>query len=282
MNAAAPFEVGWLGDLAGRVVRRRRATTDDLPWGTVDHARYTPVLLAQAQRAWTESAISEYATALAFGRLVTSLLAARAPIDLTGMFADFILDEIVHVELSARMTMELGGSAPVAVDVPSLGPSAAADVEPALAAAEIALRVSCVGEAFSLPMLHAMAAAARHPLPRALLERIAREEAPHARAGALVVAWYLERADAAGREHLRAAAVDEIATLSSYCADLRAAQGGVTAAGHPVEHVLELGWLEAGAYARLARRAVVERVVRPLAALGIPIGEADLRRSDEA
>ncbi|NUO53417.1 MAG: ferritin-like domain-containing protein [Polyangiaceae bacterium] len=277
MTGAAGFSVEWLGDLAGRVVRRRRAGIGELGWGTIDRRRYSDRLLAQAQRSWTESAISEYATAISFGRLVGLLLEARAPIDLSGMFADFILDEIVHVEMSARMAMELGGAAPMELDPKTLGVHLGADIDPALGAAEIALRVSCVGEAFSLPMLRAMAKAARHPLPRALFARIAREEAPHARAGALVVGWYLERAGAAGVEHLRAAAIDEIRTLSAYWAGLRSGSDGMSAAGHPVEHVLELGWLEASDYAVLARRVTAERVVRPLADMGIPVGLDDVR-----
>ncbi len=271
------FSVEWLGDLAGKVVRRRRAGIADLGWGTIDRRRYSDRLLAQAQRSWTESAISEYATAISFGRLVGLLLEARAPIDLTGMFADFILDEIVHVEMSARMAMELGGAAPVELDPKTLGVRPDGGIDPALAAAEIALRVSCVGEAFSLPMLRAMAGAARHPLPRALFTRIAREEAPHARAGALVVGWYLDRAGAAGTEHLRAAAIDEIHTLSTYWAGLRGGEGGVSAGGHPIEHVLELGWLEASEYAALARRVTAKRVVRPLAEMGVRVTEDDVR-----
>ena len=295
----APFELEWTGAFPARCVRRRRPSTDDLPWGTLDLARYSPALLLQARRAWTEGVVSEYATALGLGRLASALLEARAPIDLTGMISDFILDEMVHVELNARMAMELGGAAPVAIDTADLGAGARNDDgdgdgdgdgddagdddggsgdDPVERAALLALRICCVGEAFSLPMLAAMARAARHPLAHALLGRIAREEAPHARGGADVVAWALPRLGDAARRRLAAAAVDEIAVLRGYWADLApataasgATTGATTRSGHPVEHVLELGWLEAGRYAALARGVAARAVIEPIARLGVPI-----------
>jgi len=268
----APFELEWCGGLSEKVLARRRPAADDVPWGTFDLGRYTPELLAAAQNAWTDGAISEYATAMALTRLAGALLEARAPIDLTGMVADFILDEMIHVRENARMAMELGGATPTEVDHAALGATSTAD-DPRERVAEIALRVACVGEAFSLPMLQALARASRHPLPRAVLSRIAREEAPHARAGAEIVGWALDGLDEAARQRLAVAALDEIGLLTSYWRGLTPANAetGLTRAGHRVDLVLELGWLEAGAYAELARRSARKRVVDPLIALGIPL-----------
>jgi hypothetical protein len=266
------FELEWCGGLSERVLARRRPPADDVPWGTFELDRYPPELLGAAQKAWTDGAVSEYATALALTRLAAALLEARAPIDLTGMVADFVVDEMIHVRENARMAMELGGATPMDVDVSALGARSDAD-DPRERAAELALRVACVGEAFSLPMLQALARASRHPLPKAVLARIAREEAPHARAGAEIVGWALDDLGEAAKERLAAAALHEIGLLTSYWSGLEPADPstGLTRGGHRVELVLELGWLEAGAYAELARRAAKKRVVEPLIALGIPL-----------
>lgn len=267
-----PFELARLGGMPTRLVARRRSRRERIPWGSLDLARYPSELCAQARRSWTQGAISEYATAVALGRLAGALLEARAPIDLSAVVADFIVDEMVHVEDNARMAMELGGAAPIEVDPQSLGASSTAD-DPRERAAELALRVGCIGEAFSLPMLRAMARASRHPLPRALLSAIAREEAPHAQAGALIVAWALDGLDEAARARLATAALDEIIRLRAYWEGLAPADPstGLTRAGFPVALVLELGWLEAGAYAQLAKKTVKTRVIEPILALGLPL-----------
>lgn len=267
-----PFELAWSGGLPERVLARRRPAARDVPWGSWDLDRYPPDLLAAAQRAWTDGALSEYATALALARLVAALLEARAPIDLTGLVADFIVDEVIHVRENARMAMELGGAAPLEVDLETLGATSEAS-DPRERAAELALRVACVGEAFSLPMLRGIARAARHPLPRAVIGRIAREEAPHAKAGAHVVAWALEGLGGGARERLAQAALDEIGLLETYYRGLEPADPttGLSRAGHAIDLVLELGWMEAGAYAALARRTVARSVIDPILALGIPL-----------
>jgi hypothetical protein len=270
-----PFELEWLGGATERLLRKRRPTPRDVPWGSYDLRRYPPELLARAQVAWTQGALSEYSTAVALARLSQALLEAKAPIDLVANVADFIVDEMVHVELNARMAMELGGAAPVVADLDHLGAESAAE-DPRERAAELALRIACVGEAFSLPMLAAMARASRHALPRAILTRIAREEAPHAKAGGIVVAWALEGLDAEAHRRLAAAALDEIGLMTTYWAGLSPADPGTgrTRTGHEVDLVLELGWLEAGRYRDLARRAAVLRVIDPIAALGVPLDRA--------
>ena len=267
-----PFELEWLGGETERRLRRRRPEPACVPWGTFDLGRYPIELLRRAQAAWTEGALSEYSTAVALARLSQALLEAKAPIDLVATVADFIVDEMVHVELNARMAMELGGASPLLADVEHLGATSGAG-DPRERAAELALRISCVGEAFSLPMLAAMARASRHPLPRAVLARIAREEAPHAKAGGVVVAWALDRLGPEARARLASAALEEIHLMTTYWTGLSPADPvtGRTRAGHDVDLVLELGWLEAGRYRDLARRAAVRRVIDPIVALGVPL-----------
>lgn len=48
-----------------------------------------------------------------------------------------------------------------------------------LRAADYAVRFFCVGETLSIPLLHGTWRAATHPLPRAVLARIVKDEAAH-------------------------------------------------------------------------------------------------------
>ncbi len=107
------FELEWLGGIAECHYRSTRPGLDDLPWGSVNLAKYSPELLDSARWSWTEIAISEYRAVLAFSDVVRALAVAKAPLDLVGMAADFVLDEVTHVELASRLAMDLGGAAPV-------------------------------------------------------------------------------------------------------------------------------------------------------------------------
>ena len=53
-------------------------------------------------------------------------------------------------------------------------------------------RFFCVGEALSIPLLRGTWHAARHPLPRAVLGRIVKDEAAHGVFGFMFLDWALE------------------------------------------------------------------------------------------
>ena len=237
----AQFEIDWLGGPAERRMRRRRPGIDDLPWGTLS----LPEEEAAAQReVWTDGCFREYASAAAFSALTTALLEAGAPIDLVAMSADFVVDEMVHVELNARIAAELGGAAPYLADLEKVSPW----TDPALPAieraTELALTTSCVGEALSVPSLGHAAKSAGHPLVRAVLRRIVRDEGPHARLGWLVLDWAGARVD---RARLAQVARDRIAAYAPLWA------------------------CEECENAAILRRAVRDDIARPLAARGIEV-----------
>jgi hypothetical protein len=238
------WELDWLGGPAERRLRRRRPGIDDLPWGTL--AADLPPDPAAEQLVWTDGAFREYASAAAFSALTTALLEAGAPIDLVAMAGDFVVDEMVHVELNARVAAELGGAAPYHVDLEKVSPY----VDPALPAieraAELALTTSCVGEALSVPSLAGSLRSAHHPLIRAVLARIVRDEGPHARLGWIVLDWAGDRID---RARLAAVARDRLAAYAPLwaCDDCPET--------------------------RILARAAAEDVVRPLAARGICVDD---------
>jgi len=73
---------------------------------------------------------------------------------------------------------------------------------PLLRAADMIARFFCVGEAVSIPLLRATWHAARHPLPRAVLGRIVKDEAAHGVFGFLFLDWALESMTEADRRHI--------------------------------------------------------------------------------
>jgi hypothetical protein len=256
------LEIDWLGGPAERRMRRRRPGIDDLPWGTLASMELADEDSAEARLAWTDSAFREYASAAAFAALSTALLEAGAPIDLVGMCADFVVDEMVHVELNARVAAELGGAAPYRVDLEKVAPY----VDPAMPAieraAEIALVTSCVGESLSVPSLGGAMRASTHPLTRAVLARIVRDEGPHARLGWLVLDWAGDRIDRArlgGVARARIAAYAPMWAETSCCDEPDAERRSIA------------GWMSDAETRRTLVAAVENDIVRPLAARGIEV-----------
>lgn len=265
-----PFDLEWFGGVAEHHFRKVRPGVDEMPWGTLDPSRYPAALVDRARISWTEAAFNEYCTAAAFAELLGALLAAKAPIDLIGMASDFVADEILHVELTSRIAMELGGGAPYVIDFEDLHRRPDPKLSPLQRANELIVHLCCVAEAFSLPMLASAFGSATHPLTRAVLERIVKDEAPHGRLGWLYLEWAEDRLDDAERTRLAEVTLDTIALLAPLWQRLQSrVVDGVTTEGYRIEHVRELGWTESSQYKARARRAVEEDVVAPLARFGI-------------
>lgn len=254
----AAFELDWMGGAAERAFRRARPGVDELPWHLLDPTDHRPELVARARAAFTEGAIQEYAAAASFASLVRRLLEARAPLDLIGMAADFVADELHHVELNARVAMALGGAAPRLVDFEGLVPAPPTGGSATHRACELAVRLCCVGESLSVPALAGARDVCGHPLIHAVLSRIAADEAPHAAFGWRVLAWARERLDERERERLVAIA-DE--ALDAHAA--LAPRPDATCAFSLAE-VHALGWLDAPAW-RAAQRKAAQRVRRRMA-----------------
>ena len=101
----------WSGAIAACAPRSRRCRgarfdTTRAPRGRADAARKR----GPAPRSRST------APAIACAATLRALLECRAPLDLIAMAARFPLDELVHVELCARMAMELGGGTEIQYD----------------------------------------------------------------------------------------------------------------------------------------------------------------------
>ena len=244
----------------------------EYPWATLDPARYPAELVRRARRSWTENAFNEYCTFIALGQMLQAMGEAQAPLDLGRMASRFPEEEIVHIELCARMAEQLGGLWPRSFDPDAVALPLDPSLTPRQRAAELVVHICCVGEAFSLPMLGGALRSAAHPLSRAVLTTIVEDEALHGRFGYLYLAWAEPEWTLAERDRLGKVASSALATFAPLWQRLTSSvTEGVTREGFLLEHVHELGWMESTAYRALALETVERAVRAPLAKLGVQV-----------
>jgi hypothetical protein len=259
------FELELLGGATERRFRKMRPEVEQMPWGTLDLSAASPSDLLAARRAWTGAAYQEHRTAVACAATLRALLEARAPIDLVAVASRFPLDEMVHVELCARMAMECGGGTEIRYDPDAVVLDADASLSPLLRLCELAVRFFCVGEAISIPLLRATWHKARHPLPRAVLGRIVKDEAAHGVFGFTVLDWAADALTESDRAHLGKMADLAIDFLERQWDDLLKRPRAEPHDGDV------LGWMQTKDYMASAKHALGRDVIEPLLARGIPL-----------
>lgn len=267
------FELELFGDGIERRYRKMRPEVEQMPWGTLDPRDYPEHLVIAARRSWTGAAFQEHRTGVACAATLRALFEARAPVDLIALATRFPLDEIVHVELCARLAMELGGGTEVRYEPDDVISDPPEDLSPLMRASTLVVQNFCVGEALSIPMLRGTWKAAAHPLTRAVLGRIVKDEAGHGAFGWTYLDWAVPELDDAQRFRLAIAAARAVGGVYRTWADIRkrpkAPQGDVHA----------LGWLETDAYLELAARSLENKVLAPLRKHGIDIDRALAERA---
>lgn len=261
------FELELLGGATERRYRKMRPEVEAMPWGTMDLSGATETDLVAARRAWTGAAYQEHRTGVACAATLRALIEARAPIDLVAVASRFPLDEMVHVELCARMAMECGGGTEIRYDPDAVILDANEDLSPLLRACELAVRFFCVGEAISIPLLRATWHNAKHPLPRAVLGRIVKDEAAHGVFGFTVLDWANDSLTDDDRAHLGRMADLGVDFLYTQWEDLAKRP---RAAPHDGD---VLQWMQTEDYLTLAYRSLERDVLAPLRARRIPLRE---------
>jgi hypothetical protein len=256
----------WMGGATERRLRVARPAFaelhDDLPWDSFDPERADPDELLEARMVWTNGVFTEYASAAAFSAMNLAFLQCGAPVDLCAAAADFALDELVHVTLVSRLVMTLGGATPYHADLERVAPTPRLELSPRMRAAELAIKISCVGEALSLPALTASHRGASHRLARSVLETLRHDEGPHASIGHWFLAWADAWLSPGDREYLGRIARDAIDVYVPLWQNPEAAQRPVI--GHDGEIT----------YRAYMEDAVEHRIVRRLAKAGIVIPAA--------
>ncbi|TMA44737.1 MAG: hypothetical protein E6J82_03675 [Deltaproteobacteria bacterium] len=204
-----------------------------------------------ARKSWTEAAFQEHRTGAACAVALRALMEARAPLDLVALAARFPLDEITHVELCSRLATELGGGAPLLHDPEQLVPKPRPGTRPLFRAADLVVRIFCVGEAISIPLLHGTFRVAAHPLVRGVLGQIVKDEADR-----------LTRSDRCLLGEIATETID--ALVSGWKrAQRRPDLDSQSAAVHA------LGWMDTDAYFSLAQTSLQKCVVDRLRERGI-------------
>lgn len=265
------FDVAFTRGAALRMHQKTLASVErDYPWHTLDASRYPAELLLRARRGWTENALNEHCTGAVLGQMLQHVVSCGAPLDLISMASRFPLEEVIHVELCARVADRLGGLYPLEYDPDAIAVPLDPSLTPLQRASELVVRVCCVGEAFSLPMLTGAMKSAAHPVTRKVLETIVADEALHGRFGWLFLEWAAPSFSKAERARLAVAARDTMRLFEPLWQKLTSTvHEGVTSEGFLLSHVHELGWMESGAYRALAIETVQTRVREPLARFGI-------------
>jgi hypothetical protein len=261
------FELELFGGPIERRYRRVRPEVGEMPWGTLSTKSIPEADVILARKAWTGAAFQEHRTGIACAASLRALIEVRAPLDLIAIASRFPLDEMVHVELCARMAMELGGGTEILHDPDEMVLDGDRSVSPLSRAAELITRFFCVGEALSIPLLRGTWKAARHPLPRAVLGRIVRDEAAHGTFGFTFLDWALPKMSEAEIAHVGRHADMGIEAVKRQWADIRRRPARKSTGG-PGD---TLAWMESDAYLALAGRSMREKVVGPLLERGVPL-----------
>ena len=262
------FELEMYGEGVERRYRKMRPDVDALPWGTFDRSSFSEEALAAARKAWTAAAFQEHRTGVACCMSLQAMMEARAPVDLVAMGSRFPLDEMAHVEMCARMAMELGGGTQLRHDPENMVVEADASMPPLARACDMITRFFCVGEAISIPLLHGTWKAAKHPLVKAVLGRIVRDEAAHGTFGFTFLDWALGKTGDEGVALVGRAADRGIRFLKDQWAALRKQR-----AANEDTSGDTLGWMRSDAYLALAEKSLEDKVRAPLRERGVPLTE---------
>jgi hypothetical protein len=253
-----PFELSTVGGPWERRLAERRRWIAELPW---DEALPGGDAAIAARAMWTQTAFSEYASAAAFAEVAAAALRVGAPIDLVAAAGDFVVDEILHTEVAARIANALGGAVPMEIDYDKLVRPPASRA-PLLAAVELVMRTCCIGESLTIPVLKLSRGLAGSRLIEAALLRIAADESGHAQLGWWFLDWAEPQLDDAARAHLAAVAGDAVLAFAPLLA------GSCSTSG--------LGVVACDRYDPVFVAALTEQVAAPLAERGIAIPAAAL------
>ena len=260
------FELELLGGGAELRYRRMRPEVEAMPWDSFDVSVYDETVRLAARTAWTRAAFQEHRTATAITVSLRAMIEARTPLDLIAVATRFPLDELVHIELCARMAGMLGGGTEVLHSPDGLIRDPDPTLSPLMRAADIVVRLYCVGEALSIPLLRGAWHAAVHPLPKAILGTIVRDEAAHGIFGYWFLDWALPQLSDDDRTVLADSAGRAIAQIRGVWQEVEK-----QTAPPPDSEAHPLGWMETGAYLETAHRALREKVLEPLRGRGIPV-----------
>lgn len=214
-------------------------------------ATLTPAERAVLAEAWAADARVEHASVAAFARTTLELMRVGAPAELLAAVQAAAADEVRHAELSFALASAYAG-VPVGPGAFPLGPALPLRTDLADIAAAT-FREGCVGETVVALLSARAAEGADDRACRALLSRVARDEARHAELAWRTLAWALD----AGGEAVARAVANEVEHLLRDGVALTQVTTGAP------DDVLRAHGRIRPAEADAARRAAVYEVVLP-------------------
>lgn len=260
MSSAELFELSLLGGSFERRYRKHRPDVERLPWDGFDVQAFPVSQVVAAQKLWTMASFQEHRSAASAAETVRALVLARAPLDLVAAASRFILDELTHAELCARVAMGLGGAAALFHDPRQVIYRGDSNLSPLLEAADLVVRTYCVEESVAAPLLRATQRAAKVPLTKAVFGILAKDEATHAALGWAFLDWAADRLSDSDRAHLGRSAGEVL---------LRFRAGFPDPTARIEDGPGDLGGLTPMHYARAAEKHILRDVAQPLLARGI-------------
>jgi hypothetical protein len=253
------FTISLLGGAVERNYRRVRPAVEKLPWSTLDASRIEPELLARAREYYTHDAHNEYYSAACVAQVVGSLIAAQTPLDMVAMAAGFIVDELSHAEMAARVVVELGGAVPIEFDSSPPLPPPDPSHRALLAAACRVVDTFCIGESLALPLAQESAKLKAPKLIDAMAKQVARDEAAHGSFGWVFFDWALDLLSPSEKRIVRQTAEQRLGDVREM----------MSAALDSDDDEPTLGWLGSTAMARLGKQYLESDVIAPLRARGL-------------
>jgi hypothetical protein len=255
------------------------------PWPAFEQFDPEPWTLEQRRSAaiqWAGRARNEHGSVQQFGQLTQVLASACVELELLGVLARMITDEVRHAELCARMAVALWPEGmqneaqvfrwpqprPPWADPPS--PRERLEVEPRLLwAARAILTACCLGETLSKPMLEALVVLTTEPIAEAVSRQILRDEHLHATFGFEALELFWPRLGDESRARLQTALAHDFAGFEkSVCGDITIAD----VAGHSItieRGEPNLGVLTGQQYAVIFYSCLETEIFPRLRALGL-------------
>ena len=208
------------------------------PWPDFDSFDPAPWPEKQRRAAalqWAGRARNEHGSVQQFAQLTQVLSSACVELELLGVLARMITDEVRHAELCARMAMTLWPEGvekePRVFRWPQPRPPWPDPISPRERAGESGrlgwaasaiLTACCLGESLSKPMLDALVVVSTEPVAEAVSRQILRDEHLHAAFGFEALGLFWGRLDEATRASLQVQLGEDLRSFErSVCGSLR-------------------------------------------------------------
>jgi hypothetical protein len=234
----------------------RQASIVEYPAGWIAQVAPSVAALSPVSRAaladhWTHNGLMEHASVAAFARFTLELLALGAPASLVRAAQQALADEIAHAELCFGLVRVYAGRT---IQPGPLTIQGALDRQSYADIVHRAIAEACIGETLAAVEAAEAREHASDPEVRAVLGRIAADEARHAELGFRFLRWVLATGTPAAREQL--------CRLASDLAE-QELERSFEGPDDPSPELLAHGVLT-GAQRREVRRAAVVELILPV------------------